>query len=77
LEIEGLEAAAEANKRTSQGEPVPLDCLVEITNQQKALPAEAAADLAKLDAPATMIPPTHPLCLRKPFHRVPENMLTE
>jgi len=77
LEIEGLEATMEANKRTSRGEPVPLDRFAEITKQRKALRAEAAADLTKLDAAATTAPPTRPLRLRKPSRRVLENMSTD
>ena len=67
----------EANKRTGQGEPAPLNRFAEITEQRKALQAEAAADLAKLDAPATETPPTRPLRLRKPSRRVLENMSTD
>ncbi|HTS08815.1 MAG TPA: reverse transcriptase domain-containing protein [Candidatus Eisenbacteria bacterium] len=77
LEIEGLEAAMEANRRTSQGEPAPLDRFAEITKQRKALRAEVATDLAELESPTTMVPPTRPLRLRKPSRRVLENMATD
>ena len=77
LEIEGYEAATKVNERTRRGEPAPLDRFAEITEQRKALRAEAAADLATLDAPATVTPPTRPLRLRKPSRRVLENMSTD
>jgi len=77
LEIEGYEAAAEVREHTRLGEPAPLDRFAEITKQRKALRTEAAADLAKLDAPATKTPPTRPLRLRKPSRRVLENMSTD
>jgi len=77
LEIDGYEAVAEANERTRRGEPPPLDRFAEITKQRKDLQAEAAADLVKLDMPATMTPPTRPLRLCKPSHRVLENMLMD
>ena len=74
LEIKGYKAAAEVNERTRQGELAPLNHFAEITKQRKALQAEAAADLAKLDVPATTTPPTRPLGLRKLSCRVLENM---
>ena len=73
LEIEGYEAAAEVRECTRLGEPAPLNRFAEITKQRKALQAESAADLAKLDVPATVAPPTRPLRLRKPSRRVLEN----
>ena len=77
LEIEGYEAAAEVRERTRLGRSAPLDHFAEITKQRKALQAEAAADLTKLDVPATETPPTRPLRLRKPSRRVLENMSTD
>ena len=77
LEIEGYEAATEVNERTQRGELAPLDRFAEITEQRKALRAEAAADIAKLDASAIIAPPARPLRLRKPSRRVLENMSTD